>query len=120
MRCWFRSAIVCTFASLCAPGAIAQESDDIARLKEALEAQQALNQRLLERLEALEGAQAATVEKIQAMARSIPAEETIREQCEAMFEEFREDYFDLGKGGIGYLYEHEGSGSVRVSEVENR
>ena len=95
MRWWFRSAIVGTLASLCPHGAIAQESDDIARLEKALEAQQALNQRLLERLEALEGAQAATVEKLQAMARWIPAEATIREQREAMLEEIREDYFDF-------------------------
>jgi hypothetical protein len=75
--------------------ASAQEQDDIAELREALAAQQALNQKLLERLEAVEVGQAALLEKIQSLESSNPDEEAFRQEREAMIEEMREEYFGL-------------------------
>ncbi|MFQ5458488.1 MAG: hypothetical protein ACE5FC_08575 [Myxococcota bacterium] len=73
----------------------AQDREDIAELREALKAQQALNEALMKRLEAVEAGQAALLEKLQTLDASPRDEEEIQEEDRAMIEELREEYFDL-------------------------
>ncbi len=78
-----------------APQAFGQEPDDAGELRAALDAQTALNQKLLERLDALEASQTAILNKIEEVEESIPDDEAMRAEREAMLDELRDEYFDL-------------------------
>ncbi len=79
-----------------------QDADEVAQLKARLETQEArlefqeaLNQKLLERIEALEAGQTTVLQKLHAVEESVPNEEALREERESLMEEIREEYFDL-------------------------
>ena len=75
--------------------ACAQDPVDAAQLRGALQAQQALNQKLLERLEAVEASQAALLAKFESLEASVPNPETAREEREEILDDLREEYFSL-------------------------
>jgi len=91
----FGRATACCVALLMLPAsrAGAQAQDDVAALKEALQTQQALNEKLLERLEAVEAGQAALLAKIESVEAS--DHDGFLEEREALFDEMREEYLDL-------------------------
>lgn len=90
-----RIVVWLTFFVLTTGRVYAQEQDDIARLKEVLESQQALNEKLLERIEALEAGQGAILAKIQSVEKKIPDKETLREERDTLIEELHDEYIDL-------------------------
>ncbi len=90
-----RTVVLLALLGLIAGRANAQGQDDIARLKEALETQQVLNQKLLKRIEALEASQGAILAKIQSVEESIPDEDMLREERDSIVEGIQEEYFDL-------------------------
>ncbi len=77
-----------------APYTHAQEGDDLAALAASLKAQQALNQRLLERIEALESSQTEILQKLGAAERQAGGQAFPRE-CDEGLEELRDDFFDF-------------------------
>ncbi|MFQ5589819.1 MAG: hypothetical protein ACE5HE_01525 [Phycisphaerae bacterium] len=89
------AVIVLALYGVCSLAASAQEQDVIGRLRAELEAQRAVNSELLQRVAALEASQTAILEKIQAVERAMPDEESVREERQALIEELRYDYFDL-------------------------
>ncbi|MCH9034825.1 MAG: hypothetical protein IID42_10020 [Planctomycetes bacterium] len=90
-----RTVVSLAFFVLTAGQANAQGRDDMARLKETLETQQALNQKLLERIEALEAGQGAILAKIRSVEESIPDEAAWRAERDSLMEEIHSEYFDL-------------------------
>ena len=79
---------------LTAAPADAQDPNDIAQLRAELAAQQTLNQKLLERFEAVEAGQAVLLKKIQVMEASLPEDGELRESA---LQELREEQFELQK-----------------------
>ncbi len=75
--------------------AIAQDPSDVAQLREALQAQQALNQKLLDRLEAVEAGQAALLGQLQSLETAAPDAAEFREERDEILDEIRGEYFDL-------------------------
>jgi len=73
----------------------AQEQGDVETLKDALLAQQALNQKLLERLEAVEAGQAALLSKIESVEASVPDDEAFVVERDAILDELRDEYLDI-------------------------
>lgn len=74
---------------------IAQGGSDVAELREALQSQQALNQKLLERLESVESGQAALLAKFQSLEASVPDTDEFREERDEILDDMREEYFSL-------------------------
>ena len=89
------SAVFVSLLILASARANAQDRNDIAQLREALHAQQKLNQKLLERIEALEAGHGAILAKIQSVEESIPDEDMLREERDSIVEEINQEYFDL-------------------------
>ena len=75
--------------------AVAQNQGDVAQLQEALQAQQTLNQTLLERLEDVETTQAALLKKFQSLEASVPNADEFREERDEILDDMREEYFEL-------------------------
>lgn len=71
------------------------QQDEIAQLKAVVQAQQALNQKLLERVEALEVKQGALLERIKSVEESVPEDAESGEQRGGALESLRRDYADL-------------------------
>ncbi len=89
-------AIIFTLLFIVTPSrAGAQDQNVVAQLQEALQAQQALNEKLLERLESVEAGQAALLAKFQSLETSVPDAEKFREERDEMLDDMREEYFSL-------------------------
>ncbi len=97
-----RYFVLISLAAVSAAPVSGQDADEVAQLVARLEAQEArlelqeaLNEKLLKRIEALEAGQTTALEWIHTVEESVPDEETLREERESMMVEMREEYLDL-------------------------
>ncbi len=89
------ATVILALVALSAARVSGQDADEVARLKARLEAQEALNQQLLERLQALEASHGELRKTIEQLHETVQTVEAVQEEHESLREDLGVELLDL-------------------------